>query len=176
MSPQLTYDYRDYQQLLLLLVEQFAGEGGIVPQLLEAVWDAPDFYFDSLSQIHMDRWSTGRVVLAGDAGYCASPASGQGTSLALVGAYVLAGELAEAHGDYRTAFARYEDVLRGYVTANQNLGAQGVGDSIPRTRIEIGLRTLMLRLLSLLPRQRSLVGKMSQATQQAANAIKLKHY
>nr|BBH87775.1 FAD-dependent oxidoreductase [Thermosporothrix sp. COM3] len=176
MSPQLTYDYRDYQQQKQLLVEQFAGEGGIVPQLLEVVWDAPDFYFDSLSQIYMDYWSAGRVVLAGDAGYCASPASGQGTSLALVGAYVLAGELAEAHGDYRTAFARYEDVLRGYVTANQNLGAQGVGDSIPRTRIEIGLRTLMLRLLSLLPRQRSLVGKMSQATQQAANAIKLKHY
>ncbi|MDC0679487.1 FAD-dependent monooxygenase [Sorangium atrum] len=77
-------------------------------ELLGAMADAPDFYFDRMIQIDMDRWSAGRVVLLGDAGYCPSPASGQGTSLALVGAYVLAGELAASGGDHGVAFARYE--------------------------------------------------------------------
>ena len=72
----------------------------------------------------MDSWSRGRVVLLGDAAFCPSPTSGQGTSLALVGAYVLAGELA-ARNDHRTAFGAYEDLLRDYVTANQRLGVEG---------------------------------------------------
>jgi 2-polyprenyl-6-methoxyphenol hydroxylase-like FAD-dependent oxidoreductase len=74
-----------------------------------------------MAQIHMDAWSRGRVALVGDAGYCGSPASGQGTSMALVGAYVLAGELAQAGGDHVAAFAAYERELRGYVTGNQAL-------------------------------------------------------
>jgi len=62
---------------------------------------APDFYFDEMAQIIMDRWSQGRVALVGDAGYCCAPLSGQGTSVAMLGAYVLAGELAQAGGDYQ---------------------------------------------------------------------------
>ena len=65
--------------------------------MLAMMWEAPDFYFDRVSQIHLDRWSQGRVVLLGDAGYCGSPMGGNGTSMALVGAYILAGEL----GDFR---------------------------------------------------------------------------
>ncbi|GHO49774.1 FAD-dependent monooxygenase [Ktedonospora formicarum] len=175
-SPLLHYDYRDSEQQKHLLTEQFAKNGGMTSRLLEAVWDAPDFYFDSLSQIHMKHWSTGRVVLIGDAAYCASPGSGQGTSLALIGAYVLAGELAEACGDHQVAFARYESELRGYVEANQQLGAQGVKDSIPRTQLEIQLRTQMIRMLPHLPWKGFLTGKMARATQTAANAITLKDY
>jgi 2-polyprenyl-6-methoxyphenol hydroxylase-like FAD-dependent oxidoreductase len=89
------------------------GEGG--------GWDAPDFHFDSMSQTHLDRWWRGRVVLLGDAGYCGSPMSGQGTSMAMAGAYVLAGELKAAHGDHRTAFPAYQDALRGFVADNQQL-------------------------------------------------------
>jgi 2-polyprenyl-6-methoxyphenol hydroxylase-like FAD-dependent oxidoreductase len=74
-----------------------------------------------MSQIHLDQWWRGRVVLLGDAGYCGSPMSGQGTSMALVGAYVLAGELKAAHGDHRAAFPAYQDALRGYVADNQQL-------------------------------------------------------
>jgi 2-polyprenyl-6-methoxyphenol hydroxylase-like FAD-dependent oxidoreductase len=72
-----------------------------------------------MSQIVSDRWSNGRVALLGDAGYCASPLSGQGTSLALVGAYVLAGALAAAPADHRVALRRYEDELRPFVARNQ---------------------------------------------------------
>lgn len=120
-SPALDYNHRDVEQQKSILAGRFADAGWVTPRLLADMWDAPDFYFDSMSQIRLDRWSKGRVVLAGDAGYCASPRSGQGTSLALVGAYVLVGELAKSHGDHRRAFARYEQVMRGYVRTNQRL-------------------------------------------------------
>ena len=79
-----------------MLVDRFAGAGWECDALLAAAQEADDFYFDSFAQVHMPSWSSGRVTLAGDAGYCASPLSGMGTSLALVGAYILAGELGPA--------------------------------------------------------------------------------
>ena len=114
--------------------------------------------------------------LLGDAGYCASPGSGQGTSLALVGAYVLAGELAEAGGDYQAAFARYENALRDYVEVNQKLGMRGVKVIIPRTQTDVWVRAQMIRLLAHLPWKRFLIGQTTRAVQTAANAINLKHY
>ena len=73
------------------------------------------FYLDSITQLRMDSWSRGRVSLVGDAGYCPGPAVGGSTSLAVVGAYVLAGELAIAEGDYARAFAAYERAMSDYV-------------------------------------------------------------
>jgi 2-polyprenyl-6-methoxyphenol hydroxylase-like FAD-dependent oxidoreductase len=87
---------------------------------------ASDWYFDTAAQIHMPRWSAGRVVLVGDAAYCASPLSGQGTSIALIGAHVLAGELAAASGALPRAFAEFESVMRPFVEANQMLGLKSV--------------------------------------------------
>ena len=69
----------------------------------------------------MPKWSKGRIALVGDAGYCPSPLSGQGTSLALVGSYMLAGELAASGGEYKKAFSRYEAVIKRFVKKNQNL-------------------------------------------------------
>ncbi|MFE7312213.1 FAD-dependent monooxygenase [Streptomyces sp. NPDC057555] len=117
----LEYDHRDIASQKRLLAERFAGAGWEFPRALEHMWDAPDFHFDSMSQIRMDSWSRGRVALLGDAGYCGSPGTGQGTSLALIGAYVLAGELKAAHGDHRAAFAAYERELREHVTATQQI-------------------------------------------------------
>jgi 2-polyprenyl-6-methoxyphenol hydroxylase-like FAD-dependent oxidoreductase len=175
-SPPLDYDYRDSEQQKKILTTLFSGDKWQqIPSLFKAVWDAPDFYFDSVSQIQMDRWSVGRTVLLGDAAYCASPASGQGTSLALVGAYVLAGELAEALGDYSTAFARYEHTMRGYVAANQKL-AGSVKDFVPQTWTQIWLRTQALRVLPYLPWKGLVAGSMMRDVQQAANAITLKDY
>jgi 2-polyprenyl-6-methoxyphenol hydroxylase-like FAD-dependent oxidoreductase len=98
-----------------------AGDGWVRPQLLEYMRAAPDFYFDGLAQIIMNRWAQGRVVLAGDAAHCSSPMSGQGTSLALLGAYILAGELAHAGHDHERGFANYEATFRGYVERTQRL-------------------------------------------------------
>ncbi|MEV8524049.1 FAD-dependent monooxygenase [Streptomyces sp. NPDC052000] len=120
-SPELDFDHRDLDQQKNLLAERFADVGWETPQLLASMREAPDFYFDSMSQVRLDRWSNGRIGLVGDAGYCPSPRSGQGTSLALVGAYVLVGELASSRRDHRAAFDRYQQVMRAYVDENQQL-------------------------------------------------------
>ncbi len=100
----------------------YAGIGWEVPRLLEMMPAATDWYFDVAAQVVMPHWSQGRVVLVGDAGYCPSPMAGQGSSVALIGGYVLAGELAAASGAHPAAFAEYERVLRPFVDANQQLG------------------------------------------------------
>ncbi|MFJ4473854.1 FAD-dependent monooxygenase [Streptomyces xanthochromogenes] len=127
-SPELDYDHRDLDHQRSILAERFAGVGWETPRLLEIMRDAPDFYFDSMSQVHLDHWSNGRVGLVGDAGYCASPRSGQGTSIAMVGAYVLAGELANHPHDHRAAFTRYQDLMRDYVRNNQRLAQNRAAD------------------------------------------------
>jgi 2-polyprenyl-6-methoxyphenol hydroxylase-like FAD-dependent oxidoreductase len=109
-----------------LLADKAAGLGWVVPHLLEAVGLAQDFWLGVIAQVRMPRWSKGRIALAGDAGYSPSPASGQGTSLALVGAYVLAQELGRSAGDHAPldhagAFARYEARMRPFVDKNQEL-------------------------------------------------------
>jgi 2-polyprenyl-6-methoxyphenol hydroxylase-like FAD-dependent oxidoreductase len=171
-SSLLPYDYHDRKQQQKILANTFAGEGWEIPRLLKSMWDAPDFYFDAVSQIHMDRWSKGRVVLVGDAGYCPSPLSGQGTNLALVGAYVLAGELKAAAGDYRTAFASYEEEMRAYVEQNQKFGASAGKQFIPPTQWQIGFRNLNIRMLPYLPWK----GLIARAIQKQYSAITLKDY
>ena len=94
-APEISYDYRDTGQQQQILARAFAGVGWHVPELLRQLPAAPDFYFDSVSQVRLARWSAGRVALIGDAGYAAGP-GGNGTGTAVVAAYVLAGELAVA--------------------------------------------------------------------------------
>lgn len=130
MSEPLDYDYRDLDAQRRLVAERTAGLGWEIPRLVEAMWQSPDFYFDAMAQIKLDRWSRGRVALVGDAGYCPSPMSGQGTSLALVGAYVLAEEIAKAEELQKAeegAFARYEARLRTFVELNQSLATENPG-------------------------------------------------
>jgi 2-polyprenyl-6-methoxyphenol hydroxylase-like FAD-dependent oxidoreductase len=104
-----------------LVVQRCAHMRWQVPRLIEAMWQAPDFYFGDLAQVKMPRWSQGRVVLVGDAGYCPSPFSGQGTSLALVGAYILAQELGRTPRTFSDAYTRYETRMRPWVDLNQAL-------------------------------------------------------
>ena len=95
-------------------------------RILAHLDDTRDFYLDQVAQVVMDRWSTGRVGLIGDAAYSASPMSGAGTGLALVGAYMLAGELAASGWDPKAGFAGYEERMRSYVDANQDIGRMHV--------------------------------------------------
>ncbi|GAA4906455.1 2-polyprenyl-6-methoxyphenol hydroxylase-like FAD-dependent oxidoreductase [Stackebrandtia albiflava] len=126
----LEYDHRDVALQRRLLAAGFAGIGWEVPRLLELAAEAPDFYFDTMAQIHMPAWSTGRVGLVGDAAYCGSPLTGQGTSLALVGGYVPAGELAAAAGD-PAGLRAYETEMREYVRLNQRLAVERNPDNSP---------------------------------------------
>lgn len=98
------------------------------PALLKAMGAASDFYFDAMAQVYMAGWSRGRVTLVGDAGYCPSPLSGQGTSLALVGAHLLAEALAAAGGDHVRAFAAYERRMRPFAELNQSIATRRPGE------------------------------------------------
>ena len=170
--PSVRYDRHDVEQQKAILAQAFAGEGWEVPRLLEAMRDAPDFYFDRISQVQMDRWSRGRVVLLGDAGYCGSPMAGNGTSMALVGAYVLAGELAAAAGDHRAAFARYESEMRGYVTLCQAFAQQSGAGLLPKSGAQIWFRNQALRLLPYMPWK----GLIAGGFQKTVNAVTIKDY
>src|SRR5205085_11912499 len=105
-----------------LLRDRVADLGWETPRILAHLDDTPDFYLDQVAQVVMDRWSSGRVGLLGDAACSSSPMSGQGTGIALVGAYLLAGELAAAGWDPEAGFAGYERRMRSFVEANQEIG------------------------------------------------------
>ncbi|WP_260478183.1 FAD-dependent monooxygenase [Nonomuraea sp. WAC 01424] len=170
-SQPLAYDHRDVGHQKDLLTEAMSGAEWEVPALLGAVRGADDFYFDLVSQVHMDQWSKGRVVLVGDAAYCASPASGQGTSLAIVGAYVLAGELARRGG-----VAGYEREMREFVRVNQELGPANVKGMVIGSRLAIWIQMRMLKLLPYLPGKEKVVERVAGAIHRAAVAISLKNY
>jgi 2-polyprenyl-6-methoxyphenol hydroxylase-like FAD-dependent oxidoreductase len=145
-SPPLAYDHRDVAQQKRLVSDAFAGETSWkISELLAGALADPDFYFDAASQVHMDCWFSGRVALAGDAAWCASPASGAGAELALVGAYRLAGELAAAGGDHRTAFPRYQDAHRALVRTKQKIGIN-VRLMVPKTAAGRRVRNTLARL------------------------------
>ena len=145
-SPALAYDYRDVGQHKRLVRDAFASETSWrIKELLAAAQADPDFYFDALSQVHMDSWFAGRVALVGDAAWCASPASGAGAELALVGAYRLAGELAAAGGNHQIAFPRYQDSHRGLVREKQKIGTN-VRLMVPKTAAGRRVRNAFARL------------------------------
>ncbi|MFD5095153.1 FAD-dependent monooxygenase [Amycolatopsis thailandensis] len=175
-APPLTYDHRDVESQKDFVATQFAELGWEIPELLDAMRQADDFYFDPVCQIHLDHLSAGRVTLVGDAGYCPSPASGQGTSLALTGAYVLVGELAAAQGDFSVAFSRYEAEMRPYIEKNQALAETALRGIIPRSRMFAWINTRMIKLMPYLPGRNRVLEQMARPVREAANALVLKEY
>ena len=155
----LDVDLRDVAGQKRLLHEVFAGMGWRATELLAAADADEEFHLDTVSQVRMDSWYRGRVALVGDAGYCGSPLTGMGTSLALVGAYVLAGELGRARGDHAEAFARYEEIMRPYVEASHTLAPGGVDGFLPRGRFMLRMRVLSARLMHHWP-MRQIVARM----------------
>jgi len=122
--------------------------------LLAAAATADDCYFDAFAQVHMPTISQGRVTLAGDAGYCASPLSGMGTSLALVGAYVLAGELGHADtletAAIQAALKRYESVMRPYIERCQDL-PNGIAGYLPKSASDIAITAQVMKWMQRWP-------------------------
>ncbi|SEK31988.1 FAD-dependent monooxygenase [Streptacidiphilus jiangxiensis] len=169
-APELTYDHRNVAAQKELVLRHFADAGWEVPAVLRSVPDASDFYFDSLSQIVMDRWSHGRIVLLGDAAWAPAP-GGMGNGLAVVGAYVLAGELATAP-DHRTAFARYEERMRPYVAKCQKQGAGAGRFLAPVTGKQLKQRNRAYRMLC----RRTMRGFFEWLTTRTAEAIDLPAY
>ncbi|MEV6879850.1 FAD-dependent monooxygenase [Amycolatopsis sp. NPDC051128] len=165
-SPELDYDRTDTDKQRQLLIDAYQGAGWRVPELMAKLPDAREFYLDSLSRVTIDHYSRGRVVLLGDAAY-GNTLGGFGTGLAIVGAYVLAGELLAADGDHRVAFARYEEQFRGYAKVSRR-GSAGPFLA-PPSPLRIKLRDWTFR-------SRFLLGLMLKATDKFATDIELKDY
>jgi 2-polyprenyl-6-methoxyphenol hydroxylase-like FAD-dependent oxidoreductase len=108
-----------------LVRNEFADAGWQSQRLLDAMDQAPDFYFQVIEQIRMSNWSHSRVICLGDAAYAPTPLTGMGTSLAIMGAYMLAGELSKLGEDEHPseAFETYEDKFRPYVEKSQEISS-----------------------------------------------------
>jgi 2-polyprenyl-6-methoxyphenol hydroxylase-like FAD-dependent oxidoreductase len=130
-----------------LLRRVFAGAGWEWPQFEAAMDRAPEIYFDIVSQIHMQRWTRGRVALVGDAAACVSLMAGEGTGLAILEAYVLAGELHACGGDLTAAFARYEQRLMPFLSRKQKSAAKFASSFAPRTNTGLAFRNVVTGLM-----------------------------
>lgn len=145
------YDHRDVLRQKELLRDAFTGMHDQVDGWLAEIERTPTFYFDSITQLRTDRWSRRRVTLVGDAGYCPGPAVGGSTSLAVLGAYVLAGELARADGDHLRAFAAYELQMREPVHRSRSFARGAAKGIIPGSRAGVWALTRGAQLISAMP-------------------------
>jgi 2-polyprenyl-6-methoxyphenol hydroxylase-like FAD-dependent oxidoreductase len=134
-----------------VLRERFGGSGWECPQILDALDETDDLYFDRVSQIRMDPreglWTRGRVTLLGDAAFCVSLLAGQGSALAMVAAYILAGELHRAKGDCAEAFARYERRFARFVGEKQKAALRFAGSFAPHSQFSLFLRNQIINLM-----------------------------
>ena len=171
-SPVLSYDRRDAEAQKALVRQRFEGLGWHTERILAGLRDADDFYFDSVSRVVVPEWSRGRFALAGDAGYCGSPLAGHGTALSLVGAYVLAGELAAADGDHLRAFPAYQARMQAYVDQRMELPPGGIKMAMPMSRFGIAYRDLVLRVMT----SRLMAGTLAKMAIAKPDAIDLPDY
>jgi 2-polyprenyl-6-methoxyphenol hydroxylase-like FAD-dependent oxidoreductase len=166
---ELRYDRHDMTEQKRIVAEAYAGAGWRTSEIIADMQAAPDLYLDSISMMRLESFSKGRVTLLGDAAYGAT-LGGMGTGLAVVGSYVLAGELAAAGGNHRVAFASYEEQVRPYAK-----GCQGIGAGrflAPATKGQIWQRNVLARMMTRGPMSK-MIGRMDM---KAATAISLKDY
>lgn len=150
---------RDGNERKAVLIHVFGDAGWECPQILRAMEDVDDLYFDHVSQIRMPTWTKGRVMLLGDAAACVSLLAGEGTGLAMTEAYVLAGELQRANGDFQEAFRRYEQQLRPFIEGKQASAGRLATSFVPRTRFELWRRNQAARFLAFAPVANLLFGR-----------------
>ncbi|QLL06730.1 FAD-dependent monooxygenase [Mycobacterium vicinigordonae] len=148
---ELRYHHRDVLRQKQLLRAAVAGMHPQVDRWLDGLDVTPAFYFDSIIQLQLDAWSRGRVALVGDAGYCPGPAVGGSTSIAVLGAYVLAGELARAGGDYPRAFACYEQQMAEAVRRSRAFARTAAKSIVPSSAAGVWALTRGAQLISALP-------------------------
>lgn len=138
---------RDMASQKRTLIETFSNEPWVEwPQIKSHLEACDDLYFDAVSQIELPAWSRGRVALVGDAAYCPSLLAGEGSAFAMAGAYLLAGELQRAGGDYARAFAAYEQAFRPFVERKQRSARAFASSFTPSTALGLFVRDGVLRL------------------------------
>ncbi len=132
-----------------MMHDLFHGAGWEAGRVLEGMDAAEDFYVQEVAQVKMaDSWSRGRMAVLGDAAYCPSPISGMGTTVAIVGAYILAGEIASNPKDPQAAFVSYERLMRPFALKAQKLipGAPHLAN--PETAWGIWIMNTLLGFIS----------------------------
>jgi 2-polyprenyl-6-methoxyphenol hydroxylase-like FAD-dependent oxidoreductase len=145
---ELAVPHHDLAAQKRLLHGAFKHEAWECPQILASLEKTETVYFDAVAQAHVPAWSRGRVVLLGDAAYCPSLLAGQGSALAMLGAYVLAGEIKRAKGDLALALRCYEQRLRPFMEGKQQ-GALRLGSWFaPQTALGLFVRNQITRLMS----------------------------
>lgn len=165
-SPELSYDRYDTDQQKKLLADAYRGSGWRIPELLPRVQASSSFYLDSISRVELDDYAKGRVVLLGDSAY-GNTLGGFGTGLAIVGAYVLAGELRRAGGDHTAAFRRYTEVFRPYAKVSRQGNAGRF--LAPGTAMGIRMRNWVFK-------RAALFGALMKLTDRFATKIDLPEY
>ncbi|KDN18656.1 FAD-dependent monooxygenase [Amycolatopsis rifamycinica] len=173
----LDYHHRDVPRQQQLLRAAFAGLHPQVDGWLAKLDGPGPFYFDSITQLRLDTWSRGRVTLVGDAGYCPGPAVGGSTSLAVLGAYVLAGELAAANGDHERAFAAYEREMGELVRRSRAFAVGAARSLIPSSRAGVWALAHGGRLISALPAGATrAIAKLNTAGVRMHDSMRVKDY
>lgn len=153
-----------------ILRQAFGKAGWECPQILDALDQAEELYFDRVSQIQMQSWSRGRIALVGDAAFCPSLLAGQGSALAMTSSYVLAGELATAPDEHQSAFGRYESLLRSFITGKQRAAVQFAGSLAPRTQLGLFFRNQISKTLRFSPIADFVIGR------SLMDRLRLPHY
>lgn len=123
-----------------LVQELFQDADWEISRILKGMHESDDFYMQDIGQVRLDRWSSGRVTVVGDAGYAPSPYTGMGTSIAFIGAYILAGEISRQPNNIPAALESYERVLRPYVESIQKLAPGVPWIGYPQSKL--GVRAL----------------------------------
>lgn len=142
------------------LLRDLYGRGGWeCGNILSVLERTDELYFDSVSQIKLERWSSQRVALVGDAACCVSLLAGQGSALAMIAAYVLAGELSVSEGGYGQAFANYEARLRNYILTKQRGAQRFAGAFAPKTSAGLYFRNIVIRAFAIPGLARFVIGK-----------------
>jgi 2-polyprenyl-6-methoxyphenol hydroxylase-like FAD-dependent oxidoreductase len=132
-----------------ILHKEFDDVGCECPTILAALDASDDVYFDRVNQIQMNVWSRGRVALVGDAAFCPSLLAGQGAALAMISAYVVAGELGKSERRPEVAFRRYEQLLRPFMTAKQGVAERFASSFAPKTQLGLFLRNKVMNAFAL---------------------------
>ena len=132
-----------------VLQRTFGGMGWETDAILAAMQRSDSLYFDRVSQVHASRWSNGRVALLGDAAHCPSLLAGEGCALAIIDAYVLAGELGRSGDDFAAAFLNYENRLRGFIEGKQSAAKRFASQFAPRTELGLFVRRWATKAMSL---------------------------
>jgi 2-polyprenyl-6-methoxyphenol hydroxylase-like FAD-dependent oxidoreductase len=147
------------EQQKAMLRETYRDSKWESPRILDTLESTQQLYFDRVSQIKTESWSRGRIALVGDAAFCVSLLAGQGSALAMISAYVLAGELAEAEGRYEVAFVKYEAFLRAFISKKQQAAKRFAGVFAPRTQWGLSFRNQVIRAFAIPGLARLAIGR-----------------